>query len=100
VTARSGTAAARLGLAHGRISVRDTRSRWGSCAANGNLNFCWRLIFAPAFVLDYVVAHEVAHLRHPHHGPAFWRTVAALDDNVEQAKAWLRAHGEGLHFYG
>lgn len=97
---RAADAAARLGMRHGRIAVRDTRSRWGSCAANGNLNFCWRLILAPAFVLDYVVAHEVAHLREPHHGPGFWETVAALDRNADAGRRWLREHGEALHFIG
>jgi len=93
-------ASERLGLQHGRITVRDTRSRWGSCASNGNLSFCWRLILAPAFVLDYVVAHEVAHLKEPHHGASFWETVAELDSSVDAGRKWLRQHGETLHFIG
>ena len=97
---RAAAASLRLGMRHGRISVRDTRSRWGSCASNGNLNFCWRLILAPSFVLDYVVAHEVAHLKEPHHGPSFWETVAVLDRNVEAGRRWLREHGEALHYIG
>jgi len=100
LTVRVGEAAASLDARPGRITVRDTRSRWGSCASNGNLSFCWRLILAPPFVLDYVVAHEVAHLIEPNHGPAFWRTVAAINPDTERARAWLRENGEALHFYG
>ena len=93
-------ASERLGIKHGRITVRDTRSRWGSCASNGNLSFCWRLILAPTFVLDYVVAHEVAHLREPNHSNRFWETVAVLDANMDAGRKWLRQHGETLHFIG
>lgn len=89
-----------LGARMGRITVRDTRSRWGSCSAGGNLSFCWRLIFAPVFVVDYVIAHEVAHLRVRNHGPRFWQTVAGLTDDVEGARAWLNRHGESLHRFG
>jgi predicted metal-dependent hydrolase len=92
--------AAALERKPGRITVRDTRTRWGSCSHAGNLSFCWRLILAPGWVLDYVVAHEVAHLLHPHHGPAFWRTVAALDVEADAARAWLRRDGEALRRYG
>lgn len=84
----------------GRISVRDTRSRWGSCAANGNLSFSWRLILAPSSVLAYVVAHELAHLAHRNHGPRFWAEVAAIAGNVSASRAWLKRHGPGLHRYG
>lgn len=84
----------------GRITVRDTRSRWGSCAADGQLNFSWRLVMAPAFVLDYVVAHEVAHLAHRDHSPQFWAVTARLTDRMAEAKAWLNAHGRDLHRYG
>jgi hypothetical protein len=93
-------ATARLGTRAGRVSVRDTRTRWGSCSASGNLSFCWRLVMAPEYVFDYVVAHEVAHLREANHGPAFWRLVAALTPHVDAGRTWLREHGEGLHFYG
>jgi hypothetical protein len=84
----------------GRITVRDTRSRWGSCAVDGSLNFSWRLILAPAFVLDYVVAHEVAHLAHRNHGPQFWALVEDLTSRTGEARAWLSAHGRSLHSYG
>jgi predicted metal-dependent hydrolase len=89
-----------LGRAAGRISVRDPVSRWGSCAASGNLSFSWRLILAPEMVLDYVVAHEVAHLAVRGHGPLFWKTVAGLTEGTAEARAWLRRHGAGLHRYG
>lgn len=84
----------------GRITVRDTRSRWGSCAVDGQLNFSWRLVLAPEFVLDYVVAHEVAHLAHRDHGPAFWALTDTLTARMREAKAWLNAHGKTLHRYG
>jgi len=83
-----------------RVTVRDTRSRWGSCAANGALSFSWRLIMAPAPVLEYVAAHEVAHLVHHHHGPAFWRLVDDLYPNHKPQRAWLSRHGQALHRYG
>lgn len=89
-----------LGRAAGRVTLRDTRSRWGSCAANGNLNFSWRLVLAPEFVLDYVVAHEVAHLKVRDHGPRFWRAVEDLTPHAKEAKAWLNRHGSALHGYG
>jgi predicted metal-dependent hydrolase len=84
----------------GRITLRDTRSRWGSCSVAGDLNFSWRLVMAPETVLDYVVAHEVAHLVHLDHSPAFWALVEELTDATKEARAWLRHHGARLHSYG
>lgn len=84
----------------GRISLRDTRSRWGSCSSRGDLNFCWRLILTPEHVLHYVVVHEVAHLVHMDHGNAFWGLVRRLMPDMDEARQWLRAHGEHLHRYG
>ena len=95
-----GDKAAALGRTAGRITIRDTRSRWGSCSADGNLSFCWRLVMAPETVLDYVVAHEVAHLAEPHHGPKFWRLVKTLTPDMEASREWLRHNGEALHRYG
>ena len=92
--------AARIGRTAARVSVRDQRSRWGSCSATGNLSFSWRLILAPADVLDYVVAHEVAHLAEPNHSPRFWRLVDTLTDHAAFGRSWLRSHGPGLHAYG
>jgi predicted metal-dependent hydrolase len=84
----------------GRISIRDTKSRWGSCAASGNLSFCWRLILTPEWVLNYVIAHEVSHLRHMNHGPEFWQTVADFNVRVDAARVWLSKNAEQLHRYG
>lgn len=89
-----------LGRPFKRISIRDQQTRWGSCSASGNLNFSWRLILAPEHVLDYVVAHEVAHLAEMNHGKRFWAQVADLCDDPGEARAWLRTHGMDLHRYG
>ncbi len=82
-----------LGLAARRIVVKDTRSRWGSCAADGSLAFSWRLVMTPEFVQDYVVAHEVAHLKYMNHGKRFWTLVDRLTPHAEAAIPWLRAEG-------
>ena len=82
------------------ITVRDTRSRWGSCAASGKLNFCWRLILAPDWILAYVVAHEVAHLVELNHSPRFWAIVRDLCPEHRRARAWLKANGARLLRYG
>lgn len=79
-----------------RVTVKDTRTRWGSCAPDGSLAFSWRLVMAPEFVQDYVVAHEVAHLRHMNHGPRFWALVAQLTAHTDTAIPWLRGEGARL----
>ncbi|MBN9553925.1 MAG: M48 family metallopeptidase [Alphaproteobacteria bacterium] len=99
LASRSVEYAARIGLRPSRISVRDTRSRWGSCSQNGSLSFSWRLILAPEFVRDYVVAHEVAHLKEMNHSPRFWAQVKILSPDVDRARRWLREHGRGLLRY-
>jgi len=86
-----------LGVAPKRISVRDQSTRWGSCSCTGSLSFSWRLIFAPGFVLDYVAAHEVAHLREMNHGPRFWRLVRDTMPEMNAARRWLREYGAELH---
>ena len=83
-----------------RITLRDTRSRWGSCTARGALNFSWRLILAPPSVLDYLAAHEVAHLVHMNHSEDFWRETRRLAPHTDEAEAWLKRHGSALHRYG
>lgn len=88
--------AAMLGVAPRRLSVKDTRSRWGSCASDGSLSFCWRLVMAPGFVQDYVVAHEIAHLRHMNHGKRFWALVNRLTPHTDHAIAWLNTDGSRL----
>jgi predicted metal-dependent hydrolase len=92
--------AAKMGTRYSSLTVRDQKSRWGSCAASGALSFSWRLVMAPAFVLDYVAAHEVAHLREMNHGPRFWRLVLANCPHTRDAKTWLKAHGQELHRVG
>jgi predicted metal-dependent hydrolase len=82
-----------------RIVVRDQKSRWGSCSSDGTLSYSWRLVLAPPFVLDYVAAHEVAHLRHMNHGRQFWRLVLTHCPNAARAKTWLKQHGAELHAY-
>jgi predicted metal-dependent hydrolase len=88
--------AEQIDVAPSRVTVKDTKSRWGSCASNRNIGFSWRLVMAPAFVQDYVAAHEVAHLRHMNHGPRFWALVAELTEHTEGAVAWLRTEGPRL----
>lgn len=82
------------------VTLRDTTSRWGSCTAGGKLNFSWRLILAPEYVLDYLAAHEVTHLRHINHSKAFWRLLAEICPSTDRAEAWLKANGSQLHRFG
>lgn len=91
---------AALGVAAKRITVRDTKSRWGSCSAKGALNFSWRLILAPPFVLDYLAAHEVAHLRELNHSHRFWSLTRHLCPKTDEAELWLKRHGSELHRFG
>jgi len=97
--ARAVEYAARLDARPQRITVRDTKSRWGSCSQQGALSFCWRLIFAPDYVRDYVVAHEVAHLKEMNHSPRFWAHVKTLSPDSARAREWLRDHGRTLLRY-
>ena len=90
----------RVKLKRSAAARRDTTSRWGSCTSSGGLNFSWRLIMAPPFALDYLAAHEVAHLLHMNHSPAFWKAVGSLSKDVSAAESWLKAHGTGLHRIG
>jgi predicted metal-dependent hydrolase len=98
--AASRCAAERLGVHIKRVSVRDQSSRWGSCSTTGVLSYSWRLILAPPFVLDYLAAHEVAHLVEMNHSARFWRLVDRICPNVARAKSWLDVHGTDLHRYG
>ncbi len=92
--------AARVGRSVRRIAIKDPRSRWASCAPDGTLAFSWRLLMSPPWVLDYVVAHEVAHLVEMNHSARFWAVVHRLTPHVEPAKAWLAANGPRLLRYG
>lgn len=98
--AASQRAAGVLGVAIKKISIRDQSSRWGSCSTTGVLSYSWRLILAPPFVLDYLAAHEVAHLIEMNHSRAFWKVVERLCPHTSRAKSWLETHGTGLHRYG
>jgi predicted metal-dependent hydrolase len=95
-----GRHAAKLGVSIGRITIKDTRSRWGSCSSRGDLAFSWRLILAPPEILDYLAAHEVAHRREMNHSIRYWRHVAVLYPDFRRAEAWLNRHGAQLHLYG
>jgi predicted metal-dependent hydrolase len=89
-----------LGVTMRRISIRDQASRWGSCSSTGMLSFSWRLILAPPYVLDYLAAHEVAHLVEMNHSRRFWRLLLRMCPDTHRAKVWLDAHGAELHRYG
>jgi predicted metal-dependent hydrolase len=84
------------GFAYARVFIRDQQTRWGSCSRRGNLSFSWRLILAPPHVLEYVVAHEFAHLKEWHHGERFWRLVRSLIGDPAPARAWLKEHSGSL----
>jgi len=86
----------RLGKRPGRIAIRDQQTRWGSCSAKGNLNFNWRVMMAPATIVDYLVVHELCHLVHLDHSPQFWNLVAAILPDYRERKEWLRKNGPGL----
>jgi hypothetical protein len=88
--------AAVLAVQPRRVTVKDTRTRWGSCAPDGSLAFSWRLILAPEPVQDYVAAHEIAHMRHMNHGARFWTLVDRLTPHAATAIPWLRTEGSRL----
>ena len=90
---------ARLGLGYRRLTVRDQRTRWGSCSTRGTLSFNWRLVLAPPAVLAYVVVHELCHVRRPDHSRAFWRLVAEARPTYREERAWLAEHGGELLAY-
>jgi len=89
-----------LNLRAKNITIRDQTTRWGSCSSSGGLSFSWRLILAPSYVLDYVAAHEVAHLEEMNHGPRFWTLVEHCIPDYKHAQKWLKHSGRNLHFYG
>lgn len=93
----SGRYAGLLGRHYTRLTLRDTRSRWGSCSPDGALMYSWRLIMAPPSVLDYVAAHEAAHLVELNHSPAYWAVVSRIFPGWQTQRAWLHEHGQSLH---
>lgn len=92
--------AARLGVRPSGIQIKDTSSRWGSCSCDGHLCFSWRLALAPPFVLDYLAAHEVGHLRDMSHSPAYWALVRGVCPRTEEAEAWLKDNDTALYSVG
>ncbi|MEX6632444.1 M48 family metallopeptidase [Hyphococcus lacteus] len=100
LTERSDFYCEQLKRKRGRIQIRDTRTRWGSCSSDGSLSYSWRLILAPTEILDYVAAHECAHLIHLNHSPAFWRIVRGLGVDCRGAAQWLSTEGPTLFTYG
>ncbi len=91
--------ASQIDVTFRQIHLKDTTFRWGSCSGKGNLNFCWRLGMAPLFVLDYIIAHEIAHLREMNHSDRFWHLVSRLTDRRADAEIWLRRHGHELSIH-
>lgn len=89
-----------IGKTLGTLQIRDSKTRWGSCSAAGNIALSWRLIFAPQAAMDYVVAHEVAHLEHLNHGKAFWRLCEKLSKDYADGKTWMRTRADTLMRYG
>lgn len=84
------------GGTYSRITIRDQKTRWGSCSARGTLSFNWRLMLAPPAILDYVVVHELCHLTHMNHSPAFWQAVEAVCPDYRESRRWLKEHGQEL----
>ena len=89
----------RLNLSYNSVAIRDQKTRWGSCSSKGNLSFSWRLIICPPEVLEYVVVHELLHLRQHNHSKAFWRLLDAALPGWRAQSAWLREHEQELHEY-
>jgi predicted metal-dependent hydrolase len=96
IIARAEQRARALGVKYTSAKIVDNRYRWGSCTAKDSVNFNWRLIKAPMFVIDYVIVHELAHLIEPNHTSRFWSIVRASIPTTEKAKAWLKVHGQVL----
>ena len=92
--------AAKLGVTIKRITVKDTKSRWGSCSAQGSLSYSWRIIMAPPYVLDYLAAHEVAHRNEMNHSARYWDLLRGICAETDAAEAWLKKNGSALHRYG
>lgn len=86
-----------IGVSYNNIRIKDTKSRWGSCSSKGNLNFNFRIIMAPQEVMDYIIVHELCHLKHMNHGKVFWETVAQYMPDNNRYKEWLKIHGARLY---
>ena len=99
IAAAAGREARQLRLRFRSIAIRDQQTRWGSCSSLGTLSFSWRLVVPPAAVLDYVVVHELCHLRELNHSKAFWRLLDEARPGWQTQERWLRDHGPELHDY-
>lgn len=97
-TERADRFAPRMGVEYEQIAVRNQKTKWGSCSSNGRLGLNWRLMLAPPRIVDYIVVHELAHLREMNHSEAFWEVVEEFDPEWEQHRAWLREHSAELVF--
>ncbi|RZA06773.1 MAG: M48 family peptidase [Moraxellaceae bacterium] len=95
---KTDAAVARLGVTYAGVTVKATRSKWGHCTAQGAIQYNWQILLAPEPIVDYLVAHEVSHLIHHNHSPAFWAVVAGLCPDYKNRRAWLKAHGMQLMF--
>lgn len=91
--------AEKIGVKIASVTVKDTKSRWGSCSTKGNINYNWRIVLAPKEVIDYLVCHEVSHLKHPNHSTDFWKTVESLCPSYKDSRNWLKTHGKELYKY-
>ncbi|MDO4162352.1 MAG: SprT family zinc-dependent metalloprotease [Pseudomonadota bacterium] len=96
---RSVLLAARLGCKVNGVCIKDTKSRWGSCSSLNNINYNWRIALAPQYVIDYLIAHEVSHLKHQNHSPEFWHCVADLNNDWQKGRDWLQKNGRLLYTY-
>jgi len=96
---RSKALADRLGCALNGVTIKDTKSRWGSCSSLKHINYSWRIALAPIEAIDYLTAHEVAHLKHQDHSESFWKTVQTLAPDAQNGKTWLQKNGNTLYLY-
>ena len=99
ITEAANQKSAQINKKFSKISIRETSSRWGSCARSGNLSFSWRIVFAPREVMEYLVSHEVAHLAEMNHSKRFWAVVESLCPRYKILRAWLAKNGSKLHLY-
>lgn len=97
LTEKSIATAAKIDCLVANVSIKETKSRWGSCSSRRNINYNWRIILAPSFVIDYLVCHEVAHLKHPDHSQEFWGCVASLCPSHKEGRHWLKVRGKELY---
>ena len=91
--------AKKIGVKVSSVMIKDTKSRWGSCSTKGNINYNWRVVFAPLYVIEYLVCHEVCHLAHPNHSKDFWNEVKGVCSNYEDGRKWLKIKGKDLYKY-